>query len=77
MAADTGEIEMTIEPDEISIGANDIRKPSTVSNAVVIPHCEKTIEYMFHATCIPSIRNPRKIVRYSIPVLINTILKNY
>ena len=74
MAADTGEIKMSIEPDEISIGANDIRKPSTVSNAVVIPHCEKTIEYMFHATCIPAIRNPRKIVRYGISGLINTIL---
>jgi hypothetical protein len=67
MAADMDE-------NEISIGPDDIRRPTPVSNEAVIPHCEKSIKYMFRATCIPAIRNPWRFIRIGIPLLINTVL---
>lgn len=61
------EIPMSIRPD-------DIRRPTPVSNEAVIPHCEKTIKYMFRATFIPAIRNPYLVFRISIPLIVNSIL---
>ena len=60
---------------ELSIGPDEVRLPTPISTSTVaIPHCEKTIRYMFRATCIPAIRNPWRILRYGIPLVVNTIL---
>lgn len=71
--ADTVE-EVSIQDLKLSIMPDEIRKPASVPNEAIIPHCENTIRYMFRATCIPAIRNPYRILRYGIPVVVNTIL---
>lgn len=59
----------------MSIGPDEIEPPIAISTSkIIIPNCEKTIRYMFRATCIPAIRNPWRILRYGIPTLVNTVL---
>ena len=66
--------EVSVQDLKISVMPDEIHTPASVPNEAVIPHCEKTIKYMFRATLIQMIRNRWPIVRVIMPLMINTIL---